>query len=207
MRPGDTTTMAIITERQAGEGKSSALIPDKEEVILTIIDAKIEEDKYADPEPDGTLPEKLVITWELQDEDLTRKQKKAGMKGGKRIWQRLGLFYYVRDNGLPTMFKDVIDSLEGYENEEGIAFAFDSATFEENVEDLVGIKAPCLVEQYAKKMGANKGQIDNRIIKVKPLEGDEEDEDDEPAPRASARPAPPARRNVPQTVESEEVPF
>jgi hypothetical protein len=104
----------------------------------------------------------------------------------------------------------VIDSLEGYVNEEGIAFEFDSATFEDNVADLlVGIKAPCLVEQYAKKMGANKGQIDNRIIKVKPLEGDDEDEDDEPAApvrAVAARPAPPAR-NRPQPVTEEEVPF
>jgi hypothetical protein len=199
--------MAIITERAAGEGKVSALIPDKEEVILTIIDAKIEENKYADPEPDGTLPEQLCITWELQDADITRRQKKAGITGGKRIWQRLGLYYYVRENGLPTAFKDTIDNLEGYENEEGIAFAFDSATFEDNVEDLIGIKAPCVVEQYAKKMGPNKGEIANRIIKVKPFAGeDDEDEDDAP-PARPARPAPPARRNAPQPVTEEEVPF
>ena len=206
--------MGIATERPAGNGKVSALLPDDEVFVLTINDAKIEVDEYAKPEADGTKPEKLVITWELEAEDITRKQKRMGVEAGKRIWQRLALFYYVKEDGMPTQLKAVLDALDGRENGEGLIFTVDVAALYEDPGMLVGIKAPCRVEQYAKTKGARKGEFDNRIAKVRTFEEEEGEDEEAPAPAAAparpaaaARGAVPPKKNAPRPVHDDDVPF
>lgn len=203
-------TFKIQTE--APKGGSSDVLPDGE-YTLTVDDAKIEEDQFAQPEKDGTIPQKLVITWLLEEQDITPKQRKRGAKPGKKIWSRYGLFYYTKSDGNDTAFKALLTALDGATNNEGICF--DIAGFEANAEafepaDLIGIKATCLVETYKKTKGVNVGQDANKVTKVLPM-GDDEDEAPAPPPPApAARPrgaVPPAQRNRPQPVGDDGIPF
>jgi hypothetical protein len=186
------TIMTRKIQTTAPAGGSRDLLPDGE-YILTIEETKIEEDQYAKPDKDGELPEKLVVTWLLESQDITPRQKKKGVKEGKKLWSRYGLFCYVKADGAPTALKALLDALEGSENMHGVQFAYSKAEpdIDEIAEDLVGCKARCMVEVYTKKMGARAGEQDNRIMKVLPLEEEEEEE----------VPAPP-RKNVPQRIRS-----
>jgi hypothetical protein len=186
-------TFKIQTQAPAGGG-SSEVLPDGE-YVLTIDDAKIEEDQFAELERDGSRPQKLVITWLLDEADVTPRQKKRGAKAGKKIWSRYGLFFYTKANGEDTALKALLTTLDGYANSEGVAFsaeAFETEPDAFDPYDLVGIKARCLVETYKKSKGANIGQSANKVTKVLPVEEDDE------APAAPPAPARPAPRNAPQ---------
>lgn len=199
-------------QTQAPASDTSELLPDGE-YILTIDDAKIEEDQFAKPNKDGSQPEKLVVTWLLEDGDVTPKMRKRGVKAGRKIWSRYGLFYYTKADGSDTALKMFLDAIDGQLNAEGVAFSVDDL---EGLYDepgiLVGIKARCLVEVYTKTKGARAGEKDNRVLKVLPAE-DEDDEAEEaeepaPPPQPVARPrgAVPAR-NRPQPATDDGIPF
>lgn len=183
-------TFKIQTQAPAGSG-SGEVLPDGE-YVLTIDDAKIEEDQFAELERDGSRPQKLVITWLLDEADVTLRQKRRGAKAGKKIWSRYGLFFYTKSNGEDTAFKALLTALDGYPNSEGIGFSvadFEAAPDDFEPYDLVGIKARCLVETYKKSKGANIGQSANKVSKVLPFEPDEDE---------APLPVKPAARNVPQ---------
>jgi hypothetical protein len=202
-------TFKIQTEAPRG-GSAGDVLPDGE-YTLTIDDAKIEEDQFAQPERDGSIPQKLVITWLLEEQDITPRQKKRGAKPGKKIWSRYGLFFYTKSDGNDTAFKALLTALDGATNQEGVAF--DLAEFEANADafepaDLIGIKARCLVETYKKTKGANVGQDANKVTKVLPVEDEADEEPAPPARRPAAAPrgaVPP--KNRPQPVGDDEIPF
>lgn len=200
-------TFKIQTQAPAGGG-SGEVLPDGE-YILTIDDAKVEEDQFAQPEKDGSIPQKLVITWLLEEQDITPKQRKRGAKPGKKIWSRYGLFYYTKADGNDTAFKALLTALDGAENAEGIVFSVgdfeaDPDSFEPA--DLVGIKATCLVETYKKTKGANIGQEANKVTKVLPMEGDDEEPAPPPQRLAQPRVAAPVK-NKPQPISDDGIPF
>jgi hypothetical protein len=191
---------------QAPPAAPRDVLPD-DDYIMTVDEVKIEQDQYAKPEKDGEQPWVLVVTWHLLDEDVTRKQRRKDIKGGRKLWQRFGLFVYVKPDGTPTKLKAFLDAIDGSVNREGIALDYaqhiESGDLDALCDDLVGIKARCFVETYVKSKGARAGEKDNRIIKVLPLD----DEDDEPAPPVKpAAPAPkqrPTLKNAPQPVDDD----
>jgi hypothetical protein len=122
---------------------------------MQVVEAKIEEDQFADPDENGVRPEKLVVVWEAElDED----QLEAGATEGTRIYQRFNPYYGETKRG-PSKFKQFVDGLM---DQDLIPPVF-------NCEQLVGIKQRCVVEKYTKTMGTNKGQPGNRITSVLPL--------------------------------------
>jgi hypothetical protein len=200
--------MAPRIQTQAPPPAPRDILPD-DDYIMTIDDVQIEQDQYAKPEKDGELPWVLVVTWHLLDEDVTRKQRRKDIKGGRKLWQRFGLFVYTKPDGTPTKLKAFLDALDGSVNGDGIRLNYaehiESGDLDALCDDLTGIKARCFVETYIKAKGARAGEKDNRVMKVLALEED----DDEPAamvaPPAPVKTPKPAVKNAPQPVDEEEL--
>jgi len=127
---------------------------------MKIIDAKLEDDKWAKPDRDGTLPIKLALTFEIAT--LSEEQQDAAKEAGQewdevRIWHRFNPFYGNVKAGGPSKFKAFIDDLVSW----GLLVVPDMNAFD--VETLVGIELKCSVAEYTKTMGDNAGQPGNKI--------------------------------------------
>jgi hypothetical protein len=182
----------VPIKTQAPPAASREVLPE-DVYVLTIDGVSVEEDQYAKPEKDGTQPEQMVVTWILNESDLTRVQKRKGVKGDKKLWQRLGLFYYVKADGNPTKLMSFLTTLRGSINADGVAFDYDddAPDVEQISRDLVGVQARVTVEIYKKTKGARAGEPDNKIVKILPVEEDDEGE---------APPTKPAAKNKPQPI-------
>lgn len=126
---------------------------------MKIIDAKLEDDTFANRNSDGSMPQKFVLTFEITT--LTEDQQEAASEAGEdwsevRIWHRFNPFYGPVREGGPSKFKEFLDNLIAWN-----LVAVDLRAFD--IVSLVGVELKCSVVQYTKTMGANKGQPGNKI--------------------------------------------
>lgn len=167
---------------------------------MKIVEAGIEDDSFAKPNKDGSLPQKIVLTWEVSW--LTEEQQEAADEAGEewlgvRVWSRFAPYYGDVRAGGPSKFKAFIDSLR----EQGHLTDFDPDNFD--VEDLVDIEQRVSVEKYIKTMGANAGQPGNKATAFAPVRPTKKG-----AKGATTAVVRPPARNVPQPIEDDsEIPF
>jgi hypothetical protein len=148
-----------------GSGEARPVLP-TDVYRMKIMDAKIEDDKWAKPNKDGVLPIKLALTFEITT--LTEEQQEAAAEEDQdwdtvRIWHRFNPFYGDVKAGGPSKFKAFIDDLVKW----GLLNIPDMNTFD--VETLVGIELKCSVAEYTKTMGDNAGQPGNKITAFAPI--------------------------------------
>ena len=145
---------------------------------MRIMDAKLEDDTFAKPNSDGSMPQKFVLTFEMTT--LTEEQQEAAADLDQdwsevRIWHRFNPYYGPVREGGPSKFKEFLDNLIAWNLVRVDLTAFD-------ITSLVGIELKCAVINYKKTMGANKDKPGNKITGFAPI-------------RAKGAKAP---RNVPQ---------
>jgi hypothetical protein len=159
------TTMDL-TQRTGGSSSSQdrPVLP-TDSYRMRIMDAKLEDDTFAKPNNDGSLPQKFVLTFEMTT--LTEEQQEAASDTDQdwsevRIWHRFNPFYGLVREGGPSKFKEFLDNLIAWQLVMVDLRAFD-------ITSLVGIELKCSVVQYTKTMGANKGQPGNKITGFAPI--------------------------------------
>lgn len=150
------TTVWNTNEPQASATGSELLPTDT--YLMKISEASLEDDKFAEPDRDGNVPQNVVLVWEVAK--VTPEQADAGITVGERVWQRIRAHFGMKKDGTPSRFLAFIQSLV----EQKLLPAG-----EFTVDDLVGIQQRVVVEQYTKTMGANVGQLGNRVSSVSPL--------------------------------------
>lgn len=123
-----------------------------------IAEAAIEEDRFAEPNKDGSKPTKLLIRWEVTE---ANEEQDDGVVGCA-VWQRLNPWYGTTRDGGPSKFKAFLDSLR----DQGLLPEFDD---EFDLDMLPGIEQRISVEKYTKTMGNNAGQPGNKVLSVAPL--------------------------------------
>jgi hypothetical protein len=150
-----------LTQRTGGGGMAGtrAILP-TDSYRMRCIEAKMEDDTFAKPDRDGTLPQKLVLTFEvttLTDEQEEIAQEREEEWDKVRIWHRFNPYYGVVREGGPSKFKEFLDNLVTW----GVIPTLNLEAFE--VESLTGIELKCSVVEYLKTMGVNQGQPGNKI--------------------------------------------
>ena len=148
--------------------------------------ASIEPNTYAEPLPDGSYPEQLVLLFEVfsatedQDEGVV----------GLATWARMEPWYGSTKKG-DSKFKLLIDALLEQES-----IAWDPENFD--TDDLIGQKLRVMVELYKKTMGPNIGQPGNKVTAFTTLKPKKPVKPAAAAP--AAKPAARGGRNAPVAV-------
>lgn len=152
--------MAVIdTQARKGGGSGEMTLLETDVYRMKIARASIEQDQYADPLPDGTHPDRLVLCWETTEPIGDQDESVVGLS----VWQRLNPYYGpIRDGGV-SKFKAFIDGLRA----QGHLQDFDPHSFD--TDSLLGIEQRVSVEQYIKSQGPNVGKPGNKITGVLPL--------------------------------------
>jgi hypothetical protein len=152
-------------DRKGGSTSDFVLLP-SDVYRMKVTKAVVEENRFAEPNKDGTKPQQLVLTWEITT--LTEEQQDAATEAGQdwntaAVWQRLNPYYGpVRDGGV-SKFKAFIDSLR----DQGYLEGFDPQAFD--IDDLLGIEQRVNVEMYLKSQGENAGKPGNKVVSILPL--------------------------------------
>lgn len=133
---------------------------------MKCIESKMEDDTFAKPLPDGTLPQKIALTFEVTV--LTDEQQEAADEAGEewgevRVWHRFNPYYGDVRAGGPSKFKEFLDNLVAW----GAIGTLNLDAFE--VESLAGIELRCSVLNYKKTMGENVGKPGNKITGFAPV--------------------------------------
>jgi hypothetical protein len=159
--------MAInLTQRSGGTLSQDRPVLPTDTYRMRIMDAKLEDDTFAKPGADGSLPQKLALTFEITT--LTEEQQEAASDAGEdwddvRIWHRFNPFYGLVREGGPSKLKEFLDNLVSW----NLIPALDLENFAP--ESLVNVELKCSVVSYLKTMGANKGQPGNKITGFAPI--------------------------------------
>ena len=129
------------------------------EYRMKVLESKIENDTFAKPNKDGSIPQKIALTFEVTT--LTEDQQELAAEAGQdwdtvRIWHRFNPFYGEVKAGGPSKFKEFLDNLVKWGLLTLNLEAFDA-------ESLVGIELRCMVAEYTKTMGDNAGKPGNKI--------------------------------------------
>lgn len=159
------TTINLRERTSGGSSEARAILP-TDIYRMKIVEAKLEEDTFAQPNRDGTKPLKIAVTWEVSA--LTEEQQDAAREadedwGKVRVWQRLNPYYGDVKDGGPSRFKAFIDGLRQQE----LLSGFNEEAFA--LESLIGIEQRVSIEYYLKTMGVNAGQPGNKVLSVAPL--------------------------------------
>lgn len=160
-------TMDLTQRSGRSSGTSDRPVLPTDSYRMKIIDAKLEDDTFAKPNHDGSLPQKFVLTFEITT--LTEEQQEAASEAGQewdevRIWHRFNPYYGEVREGGPSKFKEFLDNLMRWDLVSVDLTAFD-------ITSLVGIELKCSVVEYLKTMGANKGQPGNKITGFAAIKG------------------------------------
>lgn len=99
--------------KSGGSGEARPVLP-TDVYRMRIIDAVIEDDKWAKPNRDGSQPIKLALTFEVTA--LSEEQQEVAAERDEewdeiRIWHRFNPFYGDVKAGGPSKFKAFIDDL------------------------------------------------------------------------------------------------
>lgn len=159
------TTMDLTQRSGSASSSQDRPVLPTDSYRMRIMDAKLEDDTFAKPNNDGSLPQKFVLTFEMTT--LTEEQQEAAADADQdwsevRIWHRFNPFYGLVREGGPSKFKEFLDNLIAWN-----LIAVDLRAFD--ITSLVGIELKCSVVQYTKTMGANKGQPGNKITGFAPI--------------------------------------
>jgi hypothetical protein len=149
-----------LTERTGGGMSGARAILPTDSYRMRCIEAKMEDDTFSKPNQDGTLPQKLALTFEVTA--LTEEQQEIASERDEewdkvRIWHRFNPYYGTVREGGPSKFKEFLDNLVSW----GVIPTLNLEAFE--VESLTGIELKCSVIEYLKTMGVNQGQPGNKI--------------------------------------------
>lgn len=160
--------MGIINTqaRTGGASTSNFVVLPSDVYRMKIIKSVVEENRFADPNKDGSKPLQVVITWEVTT--LTEEQLDAMAEAEEdwdtaTVWQRINPFYGPVRAGGVSKFQAFIDALVA----QGYLAGFDPAAFDPD--SLVGIEQRVNVERYIKSQGDNSGQPGNKVVSVLPL--------------------------------------
>lgn len=146
-------------ERRGGAQSGDFKLLNTDVYRAKIAEAKIEEDRFGEPQSDGSLPLQLVVRWEVTE--VTDEQDDECV--GCAVWQRINPWYGITRAGPPSKFKTFIDALR----EQGLVADFDPTAFDPSILD--GIEQRISVEKYTKGKGQNAGQPGNKVTAVLPL--------------------------------------
>ncbi len=167
----------------SGTGEARPILP-TDTYRMKCIEAKLEDDTFAKPNPDGSFPQKIALTFEmaqLTDEQQEIAEERDEDWSSVRIWHRFNPYYGDVRAGGPSKFKEFLDNLVTWGLLAGLALeVFDPEIF-------VGMELKCTVLHYLKTMGENTGKPGNKITGF-----------------ASVRPVKKGK-NTPQPVAAEEV--
>jgi hypothetical protein len=157
-------TMNLTQRTSSGASQDRAILP-TDSYRMRCLESKLEEDTFATPNKDGSIPEKIVLTWEVTA--LTDEQQEiAGERDEEwdkvRIWHRFNPYYGDVRAGGPSKFKEFLDNLASWGLLSFDLEAFDPASLE-------GIELKCSVIAYTKTKGANAGQLGNKIVGFAPV--------------------------------------
>lgn len=161
------TTMDLTQRTGGGTSSQDRPVLPTDTYRMKIIDAKLEDDTFATPNSDGSLPQKFVLTFEVTT--LTEEQQEAANDADQkwdevRIWHRFNPYYGPVREGGPSKFKEFLDNLIEWGLVTVDLHAFD-------VTSLVGIELKCSVVKYKKTMGVNKDKPGNKIAGFAPIKG------------------------------------
>jgi hypothetical protein len=168
--------------------------------VMEIESAQVAPSPFEDD--NGEHQEELTLTWKLAE--WLPEYEAAGYEPGQKVFQRMRTWYGTGKRG-DSKLKTFIDPLVA----EGLipaAFNVAGPDDEPNQGDLVGIRRRVMVENYAKTMGANKGQPGNRVLAVAPLQATRTVPGPAPVVTTSRTPAPaapprPAPRPTPSAID------
>ena len=154
-----------LTERTStGTSQDRAILP-TDSYRMKCLESKLEDDTFATPNKDGSLPKKIALTFEVTT--LTEEQQEAASEADEdwdtvRIWHRFNPYYGDVRAGGPSKFKEFLDNLVSW----GL-ITLDLENFDPQC--LAGIELRCSVLQYTKTMGVNAGQLGNKITGFAPV--------------------------------------
>lgn len=156
--------MDLTKPMKTTNGEDRPILP-TDSYRMKILEAKLENDSFAKPNKDGTMPQKVALTFEVTT--LTEEQQELASEAGQdwdtvRIWHRFNPFYGEVKAGGPSKFKEFLDNLVKW----GLLY-LDLEAFDP--EGLVGIELKCSVAEYTKTMGENAGKPGNKITAFAPV--------------------------------------
>lgn len=155
------TTMNLTQRSGSGGGTSQAqVILPTDTYRMKCLESKLEDDQFAKPNPDGSLPQKIVLTFEmttLTDEQQEIAEERDEDWSTVRIWHRFNPYYGDVRAGGPSKFKEFLDNLVTW----GCIPALNLEAFDPSV--IQGVELRCSVVQYTKTMGENAGKPGNKI--------------------------------------------
>lgn len=155
------TTMDLTKRTGGGSGNSEArVILPTDTYRMKCLEAKLEDDTFAKPNQDGSLPQKIALTFEmsiLTDEQQEIAEERDEDWSATRIWHRFNPFYGDVRAGGPSKFKEFLDNLVTW----GCIPSLNLEAFDPGV--IQGVELKCSVVQYTKTMGENAGKPGNKI--------------------------------------------
>lgn len=127
--------------------------------VMKVVEAALEDNRFAKVDRDGKLPQQVVLTWEVSK--LSPEQEEAGIQTGEKVRQYINNYYGFKNDGNPSAFMALVKSLvEQTMLPEG----------EFDVEDFVGISQRVVVVEYTKEKGEHVGDKGNKVTSVNPLQ-------------------------------------
>jgi len=193
-------TTLDLTKRTGGGGSGEArpILP-TDTYRMKCLESKMEDDTFAKPNQDGSMPQKVALTFEvsiLTDEQQEIAEERDEDWSTVRIWHRFNPYYGDVRAGGPSKFKEFLDNLVAW----GLIPALNLEAFDPGV--MQGIELRCSVLEYTKTMGENAGKPGNKITGFAPVR---------PAKKAKNAPQPStaAEETAPVAVgmETEDLPF
>jgi hypothetical protein len=142
-----------------GNGEARVILP-SDSYRMKCLESKLEDDTFAKPNPDGSFPQKIALTFEMAQ--LTDEQQEIAEERDEdwttvRIWHRFNPFYGDVRAGGPSKFKEFLDNLVSW----GCIPALNLEAFDPSI--IQGVELKCSVVQYTKTMGENAGKPGNKI--------------------------------------------
>lgn len=185
------------TSGGSGTGEARPVLP-TDIYRMKCIEAKMQDNTFEKPGKDGTLPQQIVLTFEMSQ--LTDEQQEAMEEADEdwtsvRIWHRFAPYYGDVKAGGPSKLKEFLDNL--------VAWGLIPTLDEEvgfDLETLTTVELKCSVLRYAKTMGENAGKPGNKITGFAPVRAAKKGKNTpQPVTAAEVRPA--------ASVEEEDLPF
>lgn len=189
------TTLDLTKRTGGGNGTGEArpILP-TDTYRMKCLESKMEDDTFAKPNADGSMPQKVALTFEvsiLTDEQQELAEERDEDWSTVRIWHRFNPYYGDVRAGGPSKFKEFLDNLVSW----GLIPALNLEAFDPGV--MQGIELRCSVLQYTKTMGENAGKPGNKIAGFAPVKAGKKTKN-----------APQAVEDVrPAATEEEDLPF
>lgn len=160
-------TTLNLTQRSGGSGTGEArpVLP-TDTYRMKCIEAKLEDDTFAKPNQDGSMPQKVALTFEmgqLTDEQQEIAEERDEDWSAVRVWHRFNPYYGDVRAGGPSKFKEFLDNLVSW----GLLPALNLEAFDPGI--MAGVELKCSVVQYTKTMGENAGKPGNKITGFAPV--------------------------------------